>query len=98
MPIYEYRCGACGHGFELRQGFNDAAGASCPQCRGASQRIIQPVGIVFKGSGWHITDYRRASSAALDPAGPKNETPDAPAPAKAETPAATPAPSSSTSE
>jgi len=74
MPIYEYRCGACGHGFELRQGFNDPAEARCPQCQAAAQRIIQPVGIVFKGSGWHITDYRRASSAALDPAGTKSDT------------------------
>jgi putative FmdB family regulatory protein len=97
MPIYEYRCGGCGHGFELRQGFNDPAEANCPQCRGASQRIIQPVGIVFKGSGWHITDYRRASSAALDPAGSKGDTPAAAEPAKSEAPVATPAPASSPS-
>ncbi len=73
MPIYEYRCTACGHGFELRQGFNDPAGAPCPQCHSVSQRIIQPVGIVFKGSGWHINDYRRASSAAPSEPGGKAE-------------------------
>ncbi|MEK7214248.1 MAG: FmdB family zinc ribbon protein [Chloroflexota bacterium] len=73
MPIYEYRCISCGHMFDVRQGFNDPVEAACPQCRSASQRVIQPVGIVFKGSGWHITDYRKASSAALNPSGGKPE-------------------------
>ena len=61
MPLYEYRCSACAHRFEVRQGFNDPPLASCPQCQGAAQRVIQPVGIVFKGSGWHSTDYRSSS-------------------------------------
>ncbi|MSQ28454.1 MAG: hypothetical protein EXR51_10010 [Dehalococcoidia bacterium] len=106
MPIYEYRCIACGHMFDVRQGFNDPAEAACPQCRSATQRVIQPVGIVFKGSGWHITDYRKASSAALNPSGSKSEEgsggseeskstePAATAPAK---PAPAPASSSSSS-
>ena len=73
MPTYEYRCTACGHFFDVRQGFHDPVEAACPQCHSASQRIIQPVGIVFKGSGWHITDYRKASSAALSTAAGKSE-------------------------
>ncbi len=66
MPIYEYGCPVCGHRFELRQGFNDPAEATCPKCLVEARRLIQPVGIVFKGSGWHITDNRRASSASLN--------------------------------
>ena len=66
MPIYEYGCPACDHRFELRLGFNDPAEATCPKCQVEARRLIQPVGIVFKGSGWHITDYRRASSASLN--------------------------------
>ena len=66
MPIYEYGCPVCDHRFELRQGFNDPAEATCPKCLVEARRLIQPVGIVFKGSGWHITDNRRASSASLN--------------------------------
>ena len=66
MPIYEYGCPVCDHRFELRQGFNDPSEATCPKCLEEARRLIQPVGIVFKGSGWHITDNRRASSASLN--------------------------------
>ena len=62
MPIYEYRCSACGHHFDLRQSFSDEAVANCPQCQAPGRRILQPVGIVFKGSGWHVTDYRNKRS------------------------------------
>jgi putative FmdB family regulatory protein len=58
MPIYDYRCGSCGNRFDVRQGFSDDPSAVCPKCQGAAQRVLHPVGIVFKGSGWHSTDYR----------------------------------------
>lgn len=61
MPIYDYRCSGCSHRFELRQSFSDDSMTNCPECGEASQRVMHPVGIVFKGSGWHSTDYRSAS-------------------------------------
>lgn len=62
MPIYDYLCASCGNRFEVRQGFSDDPGAPCLKCQGAAQRVMHPVGIVFKGSGWHSTDYRSRSS------------------------------------
>jgi putative FmdB family regulatory protein len=57
MPIYEYRCSACGHKFELIQRFSDPPRAECPRCGGEAHRIISLAGFVLKGSGWYITDY-----------------------------------------
>lgn len=58
MPTYEYRCPACSHRFELRQGFQDPPAAQCPKCQSSAERIISRVGVVFKGSGWYSTDHR----------------------------------------
>lgn len=74
MPLYEYRCGSCGNGFEVRQSFSDAPGAACPKCEGASQRVLQAVGIVFKGSGWHSTDYRSNRSGSTNGTGSSSES------------------------
>ncbi|MBI2910874.1 MAG: hypothetical protein HYY05_01935 [Chloroflexi bacterium] len=58
MPVYEYECGG-GHGrFELRQGFDAEPVAPCPACGQSARRVIQAVGVVFKGSGWYSTDSR----------------------------------------
>ena len=64
MPTYAYRCGACEHQFDQAQRFADDPLRECPVCGGLIRRVIQPVGIVFKGSGWYITDSRMAASAA----------------------------------
>ncbi len=56
MPTYDYRCDENGHEFEIVQGFNDAPGASCPECGSASQRKISAAAIHFKGSGWYRKD------------------------------------------
>lgn len=58
MPIYVYGCEACGHRFEQTQRFQDDPLQTCPNCGAQIRRIMQPTGIVFKGSGWHSTDYR----------------------------------------
>lgn len=60
MPTYVYGCDACGHQFERFQKFSDDPIRTCPECSSAVRRIFQPAGIVFKGSGWHITDYKRS--------------------------------------
>ena len=65
MPIYVYRCDTCGLTFERRQRMTQAPLKDCPECDGHVQRVIQPVGIVFKGSGFYVTDNRSKSSTAL---------------------------------
>lgn len=65
MPIYAYQCEKCGMRFERMQKFSDKPLTHCPECRGKVRRLIQPAGIVFKGSGWYITDSKRSSSATV---------------------------------
>ena len=64
MPIYEYECGKCSHRFEVKQGFSDKPQAKCPQCKGVARRVFLPTPIIFKGSGFYITDHRPASKEA----------------------------------
>lgn len=61
MPTYQYQCRDCGHAFEQFQKFSDDPLTDCPSCEGSVQRVIQNVGVVFKGSGWYITDSRKSS-------------------------------------
>ena len=56
MPIYEYKCKACDLKFEVKRGFSESSGAKCPNCQCQAQRIFSPVPIVFKGSGFYVTD------------------------------------------
>jgi putative FmdB family regulatory protein len=58
MPIYTYECESCGERFEAKQSFQAASLTVCSTCEGKLHRIIQPVGIVFKGSGFYVTDSR----------------------------------------
>lgn len=62
MPTYSYHCDTCGHDFEAVQRFTDDPLTACPECGAPIRRVIQPVGVVFKGSGWYITDSRPKSS------------------------------------
>lgn len=57
MPTYEFRCKECGKTHEVTQGFNDPRPTTCPACGGQLARVFHPVGVVFKGSGFHKTDY-----------------------------------------
>ena len=58
MPVYTYECENCGQRFDARQSFSDAPLSVCPNCGGKVRRVIQPVGVVFKGSGFYVTDSR----------------------------------------
>ncbi len=58
MPIYEYECGKCRFHFDMKQGFDDKPQAMCPQCQGKARRVFQSTPIIFKGSGFYITDSR----------------------------------------
>jgi putative FmdB family regulatory protein len=64
MPIYEYECGHCHHRFEVKQGFKDKPQAKCPQCQETARRVFHPTPIIFKGSGFYVTDHRAPESAA----------------------------------
>ena len=61
MPKYQYRCEDCSDEFEQFQKFSEDALTECPSCQGFIRRVIGPVGVVFKGSGWYITDSRPSS-------------------------------------
>ena len=61
MPTYAYRCPSCGHEYEQLQKISDKTLAKCPKCGTRGQRQISGgAGLVFKGSGFYITDYKRA--------------------------------------
>jgi putative FmdB family regulatory protein len=60
VPIYEYRC-PDGHVFELFQRMDDLAPETCPNCgKGPVERVLYPVAVHFKGSGFYSTDYGRS--------------------------------------
>lgn len=65
MPIYTYRCENCGVQFDRQQSYQDAPLKVCPECRKkALKKVIAPVGIVFKGSGFYSTDHRSSSGSS----------------------------------
>jgi putative FmdB family regulatory protein len=63
MPTYEYVCPKCGHAFELFQSMNDAPLKKCPKCHklGVKRLVGGGAGLIFKGSGFYITDYKKKS-------------------------------------
>ena len=62
MPTYDYRCTKCGKRFELFHGIKDDGVKRCPKCKGKSQRVPGGgAGLLFKGSGFYITDYRSSA-------------------------------------
>jgi putative FmdB family regulatory protein len=67
MPIYTYECSECGVRFDARQKFSDEPITECPECGGYTHRVPQAVGIVFKGSGWYVTDSQARNNLAVPP-------------------------------
>jgi putative FmdB family regulatory protein len=62
MPIYTYRCTACGIEFDQHQHFSDPPLKKCPECgKSTLRKVITPAGIIFKGHGWYATDHRSPS-------------------------------------
>ncbi len=57
MPIYEYLCETCDHKFEVKQKFSDPPVDSCIKCGKNVRKLISVSGIMFKGTGWYVTDY-----------------------------------------
>lgn len=91
MPIYEYQCDNCAYKFEVKQSIKDNPVTTCERCGQSVRRLISSPGIMFKGSGWYVTDYsekmkppagsektggeKDASSSSAAPAGPNTPTP-----------------------
>lgn len=85
MPIYAYRCSACGHAKDVLQKLSDAPLTTCPSCGAeAFGKQVTAAGFQLKGSGWYVTDFRGGGSSG---GGGATATAAAPAaePAKAET-------------
>ena len=69
MPNYEYECPACGHTFEAFQQMIDKPLENCPKCKKKVKRLISiGGGLIFKGSGFYATDYRKNSKSEKDKA------------------------------
>jgi putative FmdB family regulatory protein len=62
MPTYEYECEKCACRFELKRRFDEDAGSlCCPQCQGKVRQLFSPSAVLFKGSGFYVTDSRKES-------------------------------------
>jgi putative FmdB family regulatory protein len=65
MPIYEYRCTACGHELEALQKITESPLTSCPSCRAETlTKLVSAAGFQLKGSGWYATDFRNGGKPA----------------------------------
>jgi putative FmdB family regulatory protein len=65
MPTYDYVCDSCGHSFEKLQSMSEKPLKKCPECGENLRRVIGPgVGIIFKGSGFYETDYKKKSTSS----------------------------------
>jgi putative FmdB family regulatory protein len=62
MPLYDYKCTKCAHVFEVQQRISEEPLKYCPKCKGPIKRLISAAGIIFKGSGFHVTDYAKKST------------------------------------
>jgi len=71
MPAYDFKCTACSRVFEITRPSSDDSPVSCPDCGAATKRVFSPVGVHFKGTGFHNTDYRKKTepTPACDSAG-----------------------------
>ena len=94
MPLYDYQCRNCSEVTEVRHGFREAYQGTCPACGGSDlARVFNAAGIVFKGSGFYLTDSRKqASDAAAASAKSSSAKSDAP---KSDSSTSTPSESSS---
>ncbi|MHC8945863.1 putative FmdB family regulatory protein [Advenella incenata] len=94
MPIYAYKCSACGHAKDVLQKMSDAPLTTCPECgQSTFSKQVTAAGFQLKGSGWYVTDFRGGGTNGAGNAAAKSDTGSAGQSAAA--PAAAPTPSSS---
>jgi putative FmdB family regulatory protein len=85
MPLYEYRCTACGERIEVLQRLGEERLTDCPSCHGLLERMISASALQFKGSGFYITDYARSGAGpAADAAKSESKSNSEGAPTKSE--------------
>lgn len=89
MPTYEYACQKCGHAFEQFQSMRDEPLKKCPKCKkaGLKRLVGGGAGLIFKGTGFYITDYKKKSGSPASESSGASKA----APAKTESKPATPA-------
>jgi putative FmdB family regulatory protein len=76
MPIYEYRCDACGHELDALQKISDAQLVDCPECDASKlRRLISKPSFRLKGSGWYETDFKSDKEKKRNLAGAKDDKP-----------------------
>jgi len=74
MPIYEYRCRACGFEKEYLQKLSDPAISDCPSCGKAEMaKLVSAAGFQLKGSGWYVTDFKNGSKPGAGSGGGKSQ-------------------------
>ncbi|MCD6287692.1 MAG: zinc ribbon domain-containing protein [Candidatus Hydrogenedentes bacterium] len=75
MPTYEYECRKCGHVFEKFHSMSEKPRVRCPKCKGPSKKLLGTgAGIIFKGSGFYETDYKRKNGGASAACGSKPDS------------------------
>lgn len=74
MPLYTYKCNDCEHEFEVRQRMVDDPLTICPVCGGSIRRLVSSVGVVFKGSGFYVTDNRSRSNGSSSSSSSKSSS------------------------
>ena len=90
MPLYEYECQTCHHQFEVQQKFSDPLIDTCIRCGNGVRKLISAPGIMFKGTGWYVTDYSNKLKDPSQAKQPESQAKDGPgsgpekAPAKSE--------------
>jgi putative FmdB family regulatory protein len=101
VPIYEYVCQGCQHRFEVKQSMTDPPLSSCERCGQAVTKVISASAIMFKGTGWYVTDYSEKLKPSSEPkaaeGSPSEQKKEGESPAGTAPPASTPAPASSDS-
>jgi putative FmdB family regulatory protein len=97
MPIYAYRCAACGHSKDVLQKMSDPVLTACPNCGAdAFQKQVTAAGFQLKGSGWYVTDFRGGAKPNGEGDSSGDKKPGAAAPAEAKNGDGTPAPAAKT--
>jgi putative FmdB family regulatory protein len=71
VPTYDYRCTKCGYTFAVEQSIHDKPLTRCKKCRGKLEKLLpRSINLIFKGSGFYVTDYKKSGSGAGKDGGP----------------------------
>jgi putative FmdB family regulatory protein len=68
MPTYDFECVKCHHKFEQKRSFSDDGSTDCPRCHSEARRLFSVVPVIFKGSGFYVTDQRKGSGVKAEAA------------------------------